>query len=227
MRIACIGDSITEGVPGVSFVKQLQKESSAHEWVNFGKGGDTVSSLHRRLRTIPNLSSYDAIILFIGVNDVFGKLTFLYKVVKILMRQRWAKGVVEFERDYTKILEYLSFENTKIIVIPPLLIGENISNKWNKDLTQYVLSIESIVKKYSNITYLDIRNEFIAYLQDKHISDYLPYNLYDLLKDVKHIHSNEGVDEQSKARGLHVTLDGVHINSIGAEIIIHNILNAL
>ncbi len=227
MRIACIGDSITEGVPGVSFVDQLKKKSSTHEWINFGKGGDTVSSLNKRLKKIPNLSSFDVIVLFIGVNDVFGKLTFLYKIVKTLMRQRWAKGIAEFERDYTKILESLSFEHTKIIVIPPLLIGENMSNKWNSQLTKYVLSIQSIVNNYSNITYIDIRNECISYLQEKIISDYLPYKIYDLLKDVKNIDSDEGVDEQSKARGLHLTLDGVHINSMGANIIVDSILNAL
>ena len=125
-------------------VDKLKLKSSAHEWVNLGKGGDTVSSLNKRLRRIPDLSSYDVVILFVGVNDVFGKLTFLYKVIKTLMRQRWAKGMVEFERDYTKILDSLVIKNAQIIVIPPLLIGENITNKWNLELAQYVLAIESI-----------------------------------------------------------------------------------
>ena len=69
MRITFLGDGITEGVPGVSYV----------------------------------------IVLFVGVNDVFGKLSFLYKIVKTLMRQRWTKGINALERISTTT--YLCYNN--------------------------------------------------------------------------------------------------------------------
>jgi lysophospholipase L1-like esterase len=227
MKIAFLGDSITEGIPGVSFVNILQERLKDHELKNFGKGGDTVSSLKKRIKKIPNLPSYDVIILFVGVNDVFGKLTFLYKVLKTMTRQRWAKGVPDFKSDYRSILDDVLSENTRVIVIPPLLIGEDVTNKWNVELLQYVSAIEGVIKDFSGLEYIDVRKEYINYLSGKKISGFLPRRLSELLKDVREIESDEGVDERSKARGLHLTLDGVHINSKGARILADSIFGVL
>jgi len=227
MKIAFLGDSITEGVPGVSYVNILQENLTNYELVNFGKGGDTISSLKKRILKIPNLDHFDIVFLFIGVNDVFGKLTLVYRIVKTLMRQRWAKGIGDFKKHYIDTLEFLLKQGSRIIVIPQLLIGEDINNKWNTLLTQYVTSIETIVGAYPSIEYLDIRKDYIAYLADKEISSFIPYNISDLLKDVKELHSDKDVDERSKARGLHLTLDGVHINSKGAEFLVKGITKTL
>ena len=48
MKVLFLGDSITEGVPGVSYVELIKKETT-YECINRGKGGDTVSSLYRRV----------------------------------------------------------------------------------------------------------------------------------------------------------------------------------
>ena len=227
MKIAFLGDSITKGDLGVSFVDILQTKLKEHELVNYGKGGDTVSSLKKRIMKIPEISSYDVIVIFVGVNDVLGKFSFAYKIVKILMRQRCAKGIDALERDYRDIIEFIQSENTEIFVIPPLLIGEDITNRWNIELVDIVSSIETIVKEYSNIEYLDVRSSYLEYLSDKQISEYIPYKLSKLLDDKKNLHTDEDVDERSESRGLHLTLDGVHINSKGANILANSIFKSL
>ncbi len=227
MKIAFLGDSITEAVPGVSYVDMLKDKLKDHILDNYGKGGDTVSSLKKRIKKIHDLHSYNVIILFIGVNDVFGKLTPMYKLIKTLMRQRWTKNTQTFEYDYREILKYIQINNSRIIVIPPLLIGEDINNKWNTELKHYVLTIEKLIKDYPQVEYLDIRRDFINHLSEKEISEYVPNSLMELLNDVKDIHSNQGVDDRSESRGLYLTLDGVHINSQGAQIIADRIYNSL
>lgn len=47
MKIACIGDSLTDGKPGVSFVKILKKRFPEIRFVNLGKAGETVKAYIR------------------------------------------------------------------------------------------------------------------------------------------------------------------------------------
>ncbi|WP_342567386.1 hypothetical protein MKY09_01325 [Psychrobacillus sp. FSL K6-4046] len=49
MKVALIGDSLTEGRPGVSFVNILKEKFPSDSFVNLGKPGETVKSLYSRL----------------------------------------------------------------------------------------------------------------------------------------------------------------------------------
>ncbi|WP_241229972.1 SGNH/GDSL hydrolase family protein [Thermosipho globiformans] len=67
----CFGASITEGIPGVSYVKYLGKE-----FLNYGKGRDTTLDLYNRLKNLLNSQTVENIIIEIGTNDIL--LPFLY-----------------------------------------------------------------------------------------------------------------------------------------------------
>ena len=107
MNILFLGDSITEGIPGVSYVDMVKKKKSKWKITNRGKGGDTVSSLFRRVKRMKDLASYDQIVLFVGVNDIFGKLNTTYKVFKVIKFQKWAKDTSQFQSLFTHLIEYL------------------------------------------------------------------------------------------------------------------------
>lgn len=47
--IAFFGDSLTEGSPGVSYFDILKDKLPNENLLNFGKGGDTVISLYKRI----------------------------------------------------------------------------------------------------------------------------------------------------------------------------------
>ena len=219
MKVLFLGDSITEGIPGVSYVSMVQDSNSNFDLVNRGVGGDTVSSLLRRVKKMNDLSSFDQIVLF-------GKLTNIYKILKTLTKQRWAKNTSIFKKQYEDLITYIMNENDKIIIIPPLLIGEDMSNKWNTELYTLIKIINDI-SRYNNLAYLDLYSEFKEYLNGKQISAYLPMKITELAKDVKGLTTSLLVDQKSKDRGLHLTLDGVHINSKGAKIISKAISNYL
>ena len=52
MRIAFFGDSLTYGKLGVSYINIIKKEYPDFELLNFGKNGDTVNSLYKRIRPL-------------------------------------------------------------------------------------------------------------------------------------------------------------------------------
>ncbi|MGS0973404.1 MAG: SGNH/GDSL hydrolase family protein [Candidatus Izemoplasmataceae bacterium] len=222
MKILFLGDSITEGVPGVSYVDLIKKETT-YECINRGKGGDTVSSLLRRVRRMSDLSEYDKVVLFAGVNDVFGKLTTIYKVFKQLRKQKWAKNTGEFEKTYRELLDYLLSYNKNVVLIPPLLIGEDIHNRHNKELKELVNKIHTLSNKYT-LDYIDTYKEFVEYLKDKEVSNYLPVSLLQVYQDTK-IKDIALIDQISHERGLFLTLDGVHLNSKGASIVAGSIID--
>jgi len=226
MNVLFLGDSITEGVPGVSYTEIIKKQIENIKIVNRGVGGDTVSSLFRRVKKMSDLSNYDHIVLFIGVNDVYGKLNHTYRVLKILKNQKWAKNKNKFIIQYNELINYILTYNKNIIVIPPLLLGEDVLNKWNLELDELRNEIVEIIQK-NDLPILRIDHSFKDYLQNKEISAYLPLKITELLQDVTKLTNPQLVDEKSNSRGLHITLDGVHLNSTGAKMIANEIIKRL
>ena len=87
MRIACYGDSLTEGAPGVAYVDLLQKALPEHTIVNCGKGGATVRSLYQRLAIRKSLEYVDLAFVWIGVNDTFVHVSWYYPFIKKLFKE--------------------------------------------------------------------------------------------------------------------------------------------
>ena len=225
MRIAFLGDSITEGVPGVSYVDMLKAYYPNDELINLGVGGDTIKSINKRMKK-EDLSNIDKLIFFVGVNDLFSRINLVHKIFKVLKNQRWCKDVDEFETHYRIACDYLSDIQSEIVVIPPLLLGEDTNNEWNKLLTEFVSRIELIMASYPRIKYIHMRESFLDYLKGKNLSDYLPVSLLNIKKDLDECHTISEFDKRGDSRGLHLTVDGVHLNSIGATIIAENIRNS-
>ena len=70
MRIAFLGDSLTEGHPGESYLARLRRLLPGDELRNGGRGGDTVPALLARLEHT-GLEPVDLALVWIGVNDAF------------------------------------------------------------------------------------------------------------------------------------------------------------
>lgn len=227
MKIAFLGDSITEGVPGVSYVDIIQKHSNGYHCINYGVGGDTVISLTKRVKKIDNLHKMDVIVLFVGINDLFGKLNVQHRILKVLMNQKPARNELIFKQSYSELLLYLQKFHKRLIVIPPLLLGENLQNGWNEKVQRFAKIVEEQATFYKNIDFINIRSIFIERMKNKKISSYLPESIMSIKKDVDYLKTKEIIDSKSIERGLHLTLDGVHLNSIAANIIAREIIHHL
>lgn len=218
MKILFLGDSLTIGVPGVAYVPMIKSNMIESDIVNRGIGGDTVSSLYTRLLKMDDLESFNHIVVFVGVNDIFGKMTKTFKVLKTLKKQKWAEDSSKFKEQYKELVKYILKKNRKLVIISPLLIGENLKNKWNIELRELSSVILDISNK-NKLPYLDVYTCFKEYLSDKEISGYLPQKIVSLYHDSINLVTPKLVDQKSNKRGLHLTLDGVHLNTVGATIL--------
>ena len=219
MNIIFFGDSLTEGTPGIPYFDILKEKLPQHTLVNAGKGGDTVISLHRRIKKMNLNETYDIAFLWIGTNDILVHVSKKYPIIKRCCMQPWAKNINDFSKRYQKLLELISKNAKKIFVVSPAIIGEDVDNKWNKKLGELSLEIKKVSSKFKNVEYIDMQSEFIHHLSTKKASKFI---LNGIFRDIiaAWLFNIPGlVDENSKKRGLYLTLDGVHLNTAGAQIV--------
>lgn len=212
MKVALIGDSLTEGRPGVSFHKILEDKFPNITFVNLGKPGETVKSLYTRLLEKKLEGDYDFSFLWIGVNDVYSKLL-------SVQAQPLAKDYDEFQTYYEKVLELVIESSKKVVTVTPALVGENTDNASNKEIKELNHLILSIARKHTNVSFLDIQSAFFNHLSAVNSSDYISTKVLSVMVDVLFYKKTSRIDKKSKKRGLHLTLDGIHLNSTGAQLV--------
>ncbi|AJK86428.1 MULTISPECIES: SGNH/GDSL hydrolase family protein [Lysinibacillus] len=212
MKVGLIGDSLTEGRPGVSFYNLLKLQYPHISFDNLGNPGETIKSLLTRLEKAPLQFSYDLLILWIGVNDVYSKL------LKV-QAQPVAKDHIEFEEYCLKVLEKAHAASKNVVLVSPALVGEDLQNHSNQEIKELTSIMESVALKSGNIYFVNMQNLFKEHLENLECSSFINKNVMRVLLDVLFYKNPLRIDKLSQKRGLHVTLDGVHLNSKGANIV--------
>lgn len=219
MKIAFFGDSITQGFPGASYLTALAGKLPEHNLLNYGKGGDTVISLFRRLQKTSLESPFDFSVLWVGVNDVYVKTSWTFPILKTLRGQPWVKDHQEFKAYYKRLLEFLAGQSARVLTLSPLFIGEDLNNIWNRELYALGKIIEEVAREFNQSTFIDLQAVFLPLLESKKVSPYVPKSVTKLLLSLFFRKSVRKIEEQAAKRTLHYTIDGVHLNAAGAEIV--------
>ena len=209
VKIALIGDSLTEGRPGIPFHNILKEKYPSITFINLGASGETVKSLYSRLSKLTLGSNYDLAFLWIGVNDIYSKL------LKV-QAQPVAENLQEFSEYYIKVLNVVISSSKYVVLVSPAIIGENIRNSSNDELKDLSASIQSISNQHPNVRFLNMHSVFEEQLAKVHSSDYISTSVFRVMKDVLFYKKPSRIDRLSSKRGLHLTLDGIHLNSNGA-----------
>ena len=217
MRISLFGDSLTAGTPGVSSMGALVAMLPEHRFANHGRAGDTVASLYRRIAQNRHWDLADVAVLWVGVNDVLARVSCGHSILKRLMRQPWARSGSEFRDVYGQTLELLRHRAGNVLVVSPLLIGEDLSNPWNRELGVLRRVVAAMPASFGNVHHLDVRPALADRLRGRPASTYIPRSVASIGWDALLLRTPARVDAVSSRRGLRVTLDGVHLNSMGAE----------
>jgi len=219
VRIAFFGDSLTSAMPGSSYFALLREWFPTDTLLNYGKGNDTVVSLYRRISRAKFDKPFDLAFLWIGVNDVTRQASWLSQGANTLMGQRGARDLDEFRQVYQSTLDFLCDWAEKVIAVSPLLRGENLENRWNYKLATLSELIADLAHDRERIEFLDLRGPLAQNLADRAISNYLPRSPIHVILDILTLRSDEQVDKKAAERGLHFTLDGLHLSSAGARLV--------
>ena len=159
-RIIFFGDSITQaGVQPGGYITRLGEMLKAkgvdanYELIGAGIGGNKVYDLFLRLEEDVLNKAPDAVVIWVGVNDVWHKRSY-----------GTGTDPDKFEKFYTAIIKKLQAKNIKVYLCTPAAIGEktDFTNELDGDLNQYSAIIRNIATA-NNCPVIDLRKAFLDY----------------------------------------------------------------
>jgi isoamyl acetate esterase len=160
-KIVFFGDSITEaGVQSQGYITKLgetlQKNNLSGELIGAGIGGNKVYDLYLRMEDDVLSKKPDAVVIWVGVNDVWHKRSF-----------GTGTDADKFEGFYSAIIKKLKDRNIEVYLCTPAVIGEkwDCTNELDGELNSYSAIIRNLAQK-NNCALIDLRKEFLDYLKN-------------------------------------------------------------
>ena len=160
-KVVFFGDSITQqgARPGgyIPRIVRLLKEADIeynYELAGSGLDGNTVFDLYQRVDRDILLQGADIVVIFIGINDVWHKLT------------GGGTGAKEFEAIYEAIIKKLEAAAIKMVLCTLTVIGEKsgYANELDADVEIYSEIVRKIAEKH-DFPVVDLRKAFLNYNQ--------------------------------------------------------------
>ncbi len=167
-RVIFFGDSITQaGVEPGGYITEIQKlidadgNSSQYELIGKGIGGNKVYDLYLRLEKDVIALSPDKVVIWIGVNDVWHKLS-----------HGTGTDPDKFVKFYQAIIDRLKEKNIEIILCTPAVVGEklDLQNELDIPLNQFSDSIRNIAQQ-NQLALVDIRKFALDYNRQHNAAD--------------------------------------------------------
>ena len=161
-KIVFFGDSITQaGVNTEGYIKRLDSILQEHgldknyELVGAGISANKVYDLYLRMETDVMSREPDAVVIFIGVNDVWHKRT-----------AGTGTDADKFERFYNAIIKKLKEKNVAVYLCTPAAIGErnDFTNPMDGELNLYASIIRNLAKEHQ-CPLIDLRQKFLDHLK--------------------------------------------------------------
>ena len=222
--IACIGDSLTHGNIGQSWVDYLREEFPNYVFLNEGINGNTAWQVLKRLDPILQCKP-DLIILMIGTNDALGSFDkdsgLRYKKNNNLPE---APSLDKYKEQLSELIDKIAIQSkVAICTLPP--IGENMDSEVNNHVNEFNDYIE-LVATQKNISLLTVSDALWSDINSRTYSLKFEYNpkAIPLLRRIfggifHHYLFKKSWDDIAKAKGQWILFDQIHLNERGAEIV--------
>jgi lysophospholipase L1-like esterase len=208
MRVVFLGDSLTEGVDGASYLRALgalvASDSLPGDFtlINAGRGGDTVLHLARRVAQDVVPHAPDWVVVFVGVNDCrtwyvrrsfptranLGSLYYFLRrkgVWRAVTPQRYGDGL-------RTLIDMLRAQTSaRIALCTPATASEALDARAERMLDCYATQAREVAQERGCVL-IDIRAAFHAAIAQR---------------------------ADSPPAGYRLTCDGVHLSESGADLV--------
>jgi lysophospholipase L1-like esterase len=235
-----VGDSLTEGVYGANYVDRVAQAIAAGssrlrgELVNAGRGGDTVTAVRERLGPLMQRWQPGWVIVAVGCNDVW--LPWLtghslgWRIWLGLRRLRTGQNpssdLDQFGAVYRDIIDTARRSGAQVLACTVSPIGERLSSPVNRQAAR----LNGIIKHVAADRRVPIADIWQAFVEELALqpqrSRYLPGEWLFAGMD-RRSYRPENVDQVARRRRLHLTFDGIHLNSRGAQLWADTVVAAL
>jgi len=178
-KIIFFGDSITQqGVKPGGYVDLIKKalDASKYEVIGAGIGGNKVYDLYLRMEEDVLNKKPDLVVIYIGVNDVWHKLS-----------SRTGTDQDKFVKFYQALINKIQANGAKVVLCTPAVIGEkkNGVNEMDGDLDKYSEEIRKLAVK-NKLPLCDLRKIVTTYDLEHN-----PEDLYKGILTADGVHMND------------------------------------
>lgn len=226
MKILFIGDRIIKGSVGVNWVKRLSLKNP--DWIveNAGVNGETLTKIKLRLEKKLATDQYDVIFLEAGINDLLIPLMqskgFLFRSARQYLVRKGYNPLTEtdvFEKTFRQLIIDIKKKTSATIILTTLsCMNESLESSLNKKRCLYNHVIRDVAIE-TGCSLVDAGALFDGYLRRCRTRNYLLQNFFhSLFGDEFQCRFLGCADYLSKKRKLHLTIDGLHLNTRGAKI---------
>jgi lysophospholipase L1-like esterase len=212
---------------GVSYVKAIAAAHPEWEIENAGVNGEPITSIGKRLlHKLDRGQTYDVIVLQGGANDIllptFAERGFWFNQALAHCRRIGRKPLpdpVDFGKALREIIEATrSRTETKIILTTIGCLNEDFRSGLNDQRRAFNEVIRRVARQYG-CRLADASGPLDLMLSQHQTRDYFLESFFNTaFWDEIVCKVPGGADWLSRKRGLHVTIDGGHLNSTGADL---------
>jgi len=157
MRIAFLGDSLTEGWPGAAYFPLLEARLPRDELINRGRAGDTVADLWARI-SYEGLEPADLAFIWVGANDaVIGA----WDASAEGSGWSWPERLARIRGDYDELLEWVGARAPRIVAVRPIIL-EAEGSLWEERAAEVGGAAAELAAARSGCRELDLRPAFAA-----------------------------------------------------------------
>lgn len=226
MRILFIGDSLIRGSVGMNWVKRIAVKNP--DWIveNAGADGETLIKIKQRLDKKLEREQYDVIFFEAGINDLLipamADKGFLFRQTQKYLLAKGYNPLSEpavFEKEFFQCIYDIKKKTAANIILTTLsCMNESLEDSLNKKRCIYNHIIRNAAKE-NGCGLVDAGALFDGYLRRCRTKNYFLENFFNTTYFDKFQCSVLCCpDYLSKKRRLHLTIDGMHLNSRGANI---------
>ena len=228
--IACLGDSLTHGNIGQSWVDYLRNEFPNDIFLNEGINGNTVWQVLQRLEPIIACKP-DILVILIGSNDALGsfdknsgqRYKRNYNLPEIPTFEKYKDHLLELIDKFSKV------SKIALCTIPP--VGENRESPINKHVRQFNEFIKFTAEQ-KNIDLLQVSDYLWSDISSRTYpfkQDYNPKGI-PIMRRIfggifHHYIFKKSWNDIAKAKGQWILFDQIHLNERGANIVFNTVKN--
>ncbi len=221
--VACVGDSITEGVGSADWVAMLRDlvRTQNIQVVNAGVAGDLAWNVLQRIDTVIRCDP-DIVTLMVGTNDValepmssFNRWTLRMKGIR-----RTSPNLDWFIANVSEIVRRLRTEtHARIAIIEIPMLGEDLDSSTNERVNRYNGALHTIAAEWK-LDCLPLHDRLVELLPPGHRPP--PYEVKIVLTmkaQLQHHVLRHTWDAVGSSNGLAILTDHVHLGERAAYVV--------
>ena len=156
MNIAFLGDSLTAGWPGASYLSLLRNLLPSHTLIDHGRAGDTIADLRTRM-IATDMDPVDLAVIWVGINDAF--VRDWDSPMMLEDAPRVPRTLTRLRGDYTEVLGFAIRHATMVVCVPPVL-PDGAEPRWQTNVQRVRLAVDDLVSLHPGVVLFDLAAAF-------------------------------------------------------------------